>query len=46
MASSYNSLGRLAFVFTSRGRASAVLRRETPADMMHLDVWPSRQEDP
>ena len=38
-------LGRPAVVFASAGRATTVLRRETPADMMQLDVWPSRQED-
>jgi diaminopimelate decarboxylase len=41
MASSYNRLGRPAVVFAAHGRATAVLRRETPADMMDLDVWPS-----
>ena len=45
MASSYNRLGRPAVVFASAGRATTVLRRETPADMMQLDVWPARQED-
>jgi diaminopimelate decarboxylase len=45
MASSYNRLGRPAVVFASGGRATTVLRRETPADMMQLDVWPSPQED-
>jgi diaminopimelate decarboxylase len=45
MASSYNRLGRPAVVFASGGRATTVLRRETPADMMQLDVWPSKQED-
>lgn len=45
MASSYNRLGRPAVVFASGGRATTVLRRETPDDMMQLDVWPSRQED-
>jgi diaminopimelate decarboxylase len=45
MASSYNRLGRPTVVFASGGRATTVLRRETPADMMQLDVWPSRQED-
>lgn len=45
MASSYNRLGRPAVVFASGGRATTVLRRETPADMMQLDVWPSQQED-
>jgi diaminopimelate decarboxylase len=45
MASSYNRLGRPAVAFASAGRATTVLRRETPADMMQLDVWPSRQED-
>jgi diaminopimelate decarboxylase len=45
MASSYNRLGRPAVVFASGGRATTVLRRETPADMMQLDVWPSRQEE-
>ena len=44
MASSYNRLGRPAVVFASGGRAT-VLRRETPADMIQLDVWPSRRED-
>lgn len=46
MASSYNRLGRPAVVFASEGRATTVLRGETPHDMMQLDVWPSRQEDP
>ena len=32
-------------VFASGGRGSTVLLCETPADMIHLDVWPSRQED-
>jgi len=32
-------------VFASGGRATTVLRRETPADMMQLGVWPSRRED-
>ena len=41
MASSYNRLGRPAVVFAANGRATVVLRRETPADMMDLDVWPS-----
>lgn len=41
MASSYNRLGRPAVVFASGGRATTVLRRETPVDMMQLDVWPS-----
>lgn len=41
MASSYNRLGRPAVVFAANGRATAVLRRETPADMMDLDVWPA-----
>jgi diaminopimelate decarboxylase len=41
MASSYNRLGRPAVVFAANGRATAVLRRETPADMMNLDVWPT-----
>jgi len=45
MASSYNRLGRPAVVFASGGRATTVLRRETPADMMQLDVWPSPQEE-
>ncbi len=45
MASSYNRLGRPAVVFVRGGRATTVLRRETPRDMMQLDVWPSRQED-
>lgn len=45
MASSYNRLGRPAVVFASGGRATTVLRRETPTDMMQLDVWPARQED-
>jgi diaminopimelate decarboxylase len=45
MASSYNRLGRPAVVFASGGRATRVLRRETPADIMQLEVWPSRQED-
>ena len=44
-ASSYNRLGRPAVVFASGGRATTVLRRETPTDMMQLDVWPSRRED-
>ena len=41
MASSYNRLGRPAVVFAANGRTTVVLRRETPADMMDLDVWPS-----
>ncbi len=41
MASSYNRLGRPAVVFAANGRATTVLRRETPADMMDLDVWPT-----
>lgn len=44
MASSYNRLGRPAVVFASRERATTVLRRETPTDMMQLDVWPSRHD--
>jgi diaminopimelate decarboxylase len=45
MASSYNRLGRPAVVFASGGHATTVLRRETPDDMMQLDVWSLRQED-
>jgi diaminopimelate decarboxylase len=45
MASSYNRLGRPAVVFASGGRATTVLRRETPTDMMQLDVWPPRAEE-
>lgn len=45
MASSYNRLGRPAVVFASGGHATPVLRREAPADMMQLDVWPSSQAD-
>jgi diaminopimelate decarboxylase len=43
MASSYNRLGRPAVVFASGGRATTVLRRETPADMMQLDTWPPQR---
>lgn len=39
MASSYNRLGRPAVVFAANGRATIVLRRETPADMIRLDAW-------
>ncbi len=45
MASSYNRLGRPAVLFVSADHATTVLRRETPTDMMQLDVWPSQQED-
>ena len=44
MASSYNRLGRPAVIFASGGQATTVIRRETPADMMQLDVWPSGHE--
>ncbi len=44
MASAHNRLGRPAVVFASGGRAT-VLRREAPADIMQLGVWPSRRED-
>ena len=43
MASSYNRLGRPAVVFAANGRATTVLRRETPEDMMHLDAWPTSE---
>ena len=43
MASSYNRLGRPAVVFAANGHATTVLRRETPADMMHLDAWPASE---
>jgi diaminopimelate decarboxylase len=43
MASSHNRLGRPAVVFAAEGRATSVLRRETPADMMALDVWHSER---
>jgi diaminopimelate decarboxylase len=43
MASSYNRLGRPAVVFAANGRATTVLRRETPEDMMHLDTWPTSE---
>ena len=38
-------LGRPAVVFASGGRAATMLGRETLADMMQLDVRPSRPED-
>ena len=43
MASSYNRLGRPAVVFAANGRATIVLRREEPAEMMRLDAWPPRE---
>ena len=38
MASNYNRLGRPAVVFVEDGDARVVLRRETPEDLLRLEV--------